>query len=61
MSNFKVVSIDQILVFKSVNWESCFICQEDDEDLTILPSRKTVVIYGAFWDDLDQNFQIFNQ
>ena len=22
---------------------------------------KVVVIYGAFWDDLDQNFQIFNQ
>ena len=22
---------------------------------------KLVVIYGAIWDDLDQNFQIFNQ
>ena len=31
-----------------------------DEDIRLI-NWLPIVIYGAIWDDLDQNFQIFNQ
>ena len=39
-TNYKIVSPDEILLFKPTEWSLCFICQAANNDILVVPSKK---------------------